>query len=318
MSGVANVQLVTGGAGFIGSHLVAQLVERGDTVRVFDDFSSGKWVNLANVREAVEVLQGDLRDEAAVRRAVRDVDVVYHQAALRSVPRSVADPRASFDVNVMGTLNLLQAASEAECRRLVFASSSSVYGDTPTMPKHEAMTPNPISPYAITKVSGEQLCAVFTRLYGLETVALRYFNVFGPRQDPASEYAAVIPKFLDALTSGGTPVIYGDGRQSRDFTYVENVVAANIAAAEAEGVAGRAFNVASGRAVTLLEVLDALARLTGEPLRMRHEPPRAGDVRDTLADLSAVRSALGYEVRVPFEAGLERTVAAAGYLLAHA
>jgi UDP-glucose 4-epimerase len=312
------VQLVTGGAGFIGSHLVAQLVERGDTVRVLDNFSSGKWENLADLRGEIEAIEGDLRDEAAVRRAVRDVDVIYHQAALRSVPRSVVDPRASFDSNVIGTLNLLQAARDAGCRRLVFASSSSVYGDTPVLPKHESMTPNPISPYAITKVSGEQLCSVFTRLYGLETVALRYFNVFGPRQDPTSEYAAVIPRFLEALTSGGTPVIYGDGKQSRDFTYVENVVAANIAAGEADGVAGQVFNIASGHAVTLLELLEAMAELTGVPLRMRHEPPRAGDVRDTLADLSAARSALGYEVRVPFEAGLERTVAAAGYLLAHA
>jgi UDP-glucose 4-epimerase len=313
-----DVQLVTGGAGFIGSHLVARLVERGDTVRVFDNFSSGKWENLADVRGDVEVVEGDLRDEAAVRRAVRGVDAIYHQAALRSVPRSVADPRSSLDVNIMGMLTLLQAACDAGCRRLVFASSSSVYGDTPALPKHEAMTPNPISPYAISKISGEQLCAVFTRLYGLETVALRYFNVFGPRQDPASEYAAVIPKFLDALTSGCTPVIYGDGRQSRDFTYVDNVVAANIAAAVAEGVAGQAFNIASGRAVTLLEVLEALAKLTGESPRKRHEPPRAGDVRDTLADLSAARAGLGYEVLVPFEAGLERTVAAAGRLLTHA
>lgn len=311
------MQLVTGGAGFIGSHLVARLVERGDAVRVFDNFSSGKWENLADVRDAVEVIEGDLRDEAAVRRAVRGVDVVYHQAALPSVPRSIADPQASLDINIMGTLNLLQSARDAGCRRLVFASSSSVYGDTPVLPKHERMTPHPLSPYAISKLTGEQLCAVFTRVYGLETVALRYFNVFGPRQDPASPYAAVIPKFLDALASGGTPVIYGDGRQSRDFTYVDNVVAANFAAAAATGVAGDAFNIASGRAVTLLEMLETLAELTGEPLRMRHEPPRLGDIRDSLADISAARATLGYEVRVPFEAGLERTVAAAGYLAVH-
>jgi UDP-glucose 4-epimerase len=316
MSVMTGVQLVTGGAGFIGSHIAAQLVERGAAVRVFDNFSSGKWENLTDLRGQIEVIDGDLRDEEALRRAVAGVEIVYHQAALPSVPRSIADPRASLDTNVMGTLNLLLAARDAGCRRVVFASSSSVYGDTPVLPKHEAMTPRPLSPYAISKLSGEQLCAVFTRIYGLDTVALRYFNVFGPRQDPASPYAAVIPKFRHALTTGGTPVIYGDGTQSRDFTYVENVVAANFGAATAEGVAGQVFNVASGRAITVLAMLESIAQLAGVPPRVRYEPPRPGDIRDSLADISAARAALGYEVSVPFEDGLVRTMAASGSLLA--
>jgi UDP-glucose 4-epimerase len=311
-----STKLVTGGAGFIGSHLVARLVELGAAVRVLDNFSSGRWENLAAVRGQVELIEGDVRDEATVRRAVAGVDVVYHQAALPSVPRSIADPRSTFDTNVTGTLNLLLAARDANCRRVVFASSSSVYGDTPVLPKHEEMTPRPLSPYAISKLSGEQLCTVFTTVYGLETVALRYFNVFGPRQDPASPYAAVIPKFLDALARGDRPVVYGDGLQSRDFTYVDNVVAANIGAAMATEVAGQVFNIASGRSVTLLAMLESMAQLVGVPLRVRHEPPRPGDIRDSLADISVARAALGYEVDVPFEVGLERTVTAAGFRLA--
>jgi nucleoside-diphosphate-sugar epimerase len=309
-------QLVTGGAGFIGSHLVARLVERGATVRVLDNFSSGKRENLAALDGQVDVIEGDVRDEVAVRRAVAGVDVVYHQAALPSVPRSIADPRSTFDTNVSGTLNLLLAARDAGCQRVVFASSSSVYGDTPVLPKHEAMTPRPLSPYAISKLSGEQLCTVFSGIYGMETVALRYFNVFGPRQDPASPYAAVIPKFLHALATGEPPVIYGDGRQSRDFTYVDNVVAANVAAARAEGVAGQVFNIASGQSVTLLEMLESMALLVGMPPRARHEPPRPGDIRDSLADISGARAALGYDVGIPFDAGLERTVEASGIRLA--
>jgi nucleoside-diphosphate-sugar epimerase len=309
-------QLVTGGAGFIGSHLVARLVERGAAVRVLDNFSSGKRENLAVLEGQVEVIEGDVRDEAAVRRAVAGVDVVYHQAALPSVPRSIADPRSTFDTNVSGTLNLLLAARDAGCQRVVFASSSSVYGDTPVLPKHEAMTPRPLSPYAISKLSGEQLCTVFSCIYGLETVALRYFNVFGPRQDPASPYAAVIPKFLHALATGEPPVIYGDGRQSRDFTYVDNVVAANVAAARAEGVAGQVFNIASGQSVTLLEMLESMALLVGAPPRARHEPPRPGDIRDSLADISGARAAFGYDVGITFDAGLERTVESSGIRLA--
>lgn len=310
------VHFVTGGAGFIGSHLVAHLVALGAAVRVYDNFSSGRRENLASVRGHVEVIEGDLLDEEALRQAVTGVDVVYHQAALPSVPRSIAAPRPTFDTNLIGTLNLLLAARDAGCRRVVFASSSSVYGDTPILPKHEAMTPRPLSPYAISKLSGEQLCAVFTTIYGLDTVALRYFNVFGPWQDPASPYAAVIPKFLRALSSGDEATIYGDGQQSRDFTYVENVVAANVVAATAEGVAGQVFNIASGRSVTLLSVLESMAQLLGAPPRVRYEPPRPGDIRESLADISAARLALGYDVLVPFEAGLEKTIEASGIRLA--
>ena len=302
--------LVTGGAGFIGSHLVARLVERGDAVRVLDDFSSGKRANLEPVRHRLELIEGDLRDGATVRRAVAGIEVVFHQGAVPSVPRSVADPTTTFDANVTGTLNLLLAARDAGCRRVVFASSSSVYGDTPILPKTETMTPRPLSPYAVSKLTGEQLCAVFTGVYGLETVALRYFNVFGPRQDPTSAYAAVIPRFLQALGTGERPVVYGDGEQSRDFTYVDNVVEANLLAATAIGAAGRAFNVAGGEAIAINAMLATLSDLLGVETRARHEPPRPGDVRHSRADIAAARDTLGYEVRVPFAEGLRRTVAA--------
>lgn len=303
--------LVTGGAGFIGSHLVTRLLELGTMVRVFDNFSSGRSENLAAVREQVEVINGDLLDQNAVERAVSGVEVVFHLAALPSVPRSIASPRPTIDTNVTGTLNVLLAARDAGCRRVVFASSSSVYGDTPTLPKHESITPRPLSPYAVSKLSGEQLCAVFTGVYGLETVALRYFNVFGPRQDPESPYAAVIPRFLRAMAQGDEVTVYGDGHQSRDFTYVDNVVGANLAAAEAEDVAGRVFNVASGRSVTLLAMINLMGELLGVTPRVRHQPPRPGDIRESLADIAAARTALGYRVLVPFETGLERTVEAA-------
>jgi len=308
--GVKDVYLVTGGAGFIGSHLVEKLVRHGAAVRVLDNFSSGKSENLAALADDIEVIDGDLRDQAAVGRAVQGVDVVFHQAALPSVPRSIADPQTTFDVNVVGTLNLLVAARDATCRRVIFASSSSVYGDTLVLPKTETMTPTPRSPYAISKLTGEQLCAVFTHIYGLETVALRYFNVFGPRQDPASPYAAVIPKFVQALRTGVSPVIYGDGNQSRDFTYVDNVVEANFRAAAAKRASARAFNVGCGRSVTLNALLAQTARLMGVDAQPSHGPARPGDVRESLADIRAGRQTLGYEVIVPFEEGLARTVAA--------
>ena len=303
------VLLVTGGAGFIGSHLVARLVELGEPVRVLDNFSGGKRANLDGLLSKIELIDGDLRDEASVRAAVRDVHIVFHQAALPSVPRSIADPRTVFDVNVTGTLNLLLAARDAGCRRLIFASSSSVYGDTTGLPKIETMTPSPISPYAVSKLTGEHLCAAFTRAYGLESVSLRYFNVFGPRQDPDSPYAAVIPRLLTALRTGAEPVIFDDGEQSRDFTYVDNVVDANLRAAAADGAVGRVFNIASGRSVTVNTALRLLARLLGVEPRARHEPPRPGDIRDSLADIAAARTVLGFEVDVAFEEGLKRTVA---------
>jgi nucleoside-diphosphate-sugar epimerase len=302
--------LVTGGAGFIGSHITAQLLDNGHDVRVFDNFSSGKLENLDPIRNHVEIVEGDLRDQDAVNKAVAGVEIVLHQGAVPSVPRSIADPGTTFDANVRGTLNLLLAARDAGCRRVVIASSSSVYGNTPVLPKAESMTPNPLSPYAISKLSGEQLCSVFTGIYGLETVALRYFNVFGPRQDPNSQYSAVIPKFLKALHAGETPTIYGDGEQSRDFTFVDNVVHANLCAARATKATGRVFNIASGRAISLNRLLAELSSLLGIEAKAIYEAPRPGDVRDSLADISQAREVLGYDVLVSFEEGLKRTVAA--------
>ena len=302
--------LVTGGAGFIGSHIAARLVDRGDEVRVLDNFSSGKRDNLASLDGLIEIIEGDLRDTAAVRAAVAGVDTVFHQGAVPSVPRSIVDPETTFDVNVRGTLNLLLAARDAGCRRVVFASSSSVYGNTLVQPKMESMTPNPLSPYAISKLSGEQLCSVFTSIYGLETVALRYFNVFGPRQDPNSQYSAVIPKFLKALREGDTAVVYGDGEQSRDFTFVDNVVYANLRAAEAPDAAGLVFNIASNKAISLNQLLRQMGELLGVEATATYTAPRPGDVRDSLADISRARELLGYGVLVPFEDGLKRTAAA--------
>lgn len=302
--------LVTGGAGFIGSHLVARLVEGGVRVRVLDNFATGFQANLDRIRGEIELMDGDLRDESAVRKAVEGVELIYHEGALGSVPRSIADPQTSFAVNVTGTLNLLVAARDAGCRRVVYASSSSVYGDTAVMPKHEELTPHPLSPYAVSKLTAEQLCGVFCQVYGLETVALRYFNVFGPRQNPDSQYAAVIPKFLKALLAGQQPVVYGDGEQSRGFTYVENVVSGNIHAGDAPAAAGRVMNLASDSSVSLNDVLRQMGILLGVEVRPIHEPPRPGDVRDSLADIRVAREILGWEPAVSFVDGLRYTVEA--------
>lgn len=302
--------LVTGGAGFIGSHIARSLAERGERVRVLDNLSSGRSDNLAGIAGEIEVIEGDLRDAEVVARAVDGCEVVYHQAAVPSVPRSVADPRTSLDAGITGTLNVLLAARDRGARRVVFASSSSIYGDTPVMPKQEDMTPKPLSPYAISKLSAEQLCGVFTRLYGLETVALRYFNVFGPNQDPASEYAAVIPKFIAAVAAGERPTIFGDGEQSRDFTYIANVVDANLRAAEVPEASGRVFNIASGRAITVNRMLALVGELFGKPAGADYTDPRPGDIRDSLADITAARDVLGYDPEVSFEDGMAMTVAA--------
>lgn len=302
--------LVTGGAGFIGSHIARSLAERGERVRVLDNLSSGRSDNLAGIAGEIEVIEGDLRDAEVVARAVDGCEVVYHQAAVPSVPRSVADPRTSLDAGITGTLNVLLAARDRGARRVVFASSSSIYGDTPVMPKQEDMTPKPLSPYAISKLSAEQLCGVFTRLYGLETVALRYFNVFGPNQDPASEYAAVIPKFIAAVAAGERPTIFGDGEQSRDFTYIANVVDANLRAAEVPEASGRVFNIASGRAITVNRMLALVGELLGKSAEADYTDPRPGDIRDSLADITAARDVLGYDPEVSFEDGMAMTVAA--------
>jgi nucleoside-diphosphate-sugar epimerase len=309
--------LVTGGAGFIGSNLVEALLRRGETLVILDDLSTGRENNLEEVlggrqrgAPEAEVIRGDIRDATAVRRAMHGVTHVLHQAALPSVQRSVEDPLSSHEVNATGTVNLLLAAREAGVRRFVYASSSSVYGDTPVLPKVETMTPAPLSPYAVSKLAGEHYCAVFHALYGLETIALRYFNIFGPRQDPNSQYAAVIPNFIRAAISGGRPTIFGDGLQSRDFTYVENAVEANLVACEApSGAAGRAYNVGCGANATLLDLLKVLEGVTGRTLSPVHEPPRAGDVRHSFAAIEEARARLGYEPRVGLEEGLRRTVA---------
>jgi UDP-glucose 4-epimerase len=301
--------LVTGGAGFIGSHLAEALVKAGHAVRVLDNFASGTRANLAAIAREVEVLRGDAADERAARRAVEGIEVVYHQAAVPSVTRSVEDPRRSHTANGTATLVLLTAARDAGVRRVIYAGSSSVYGDAPGGAKRELQTPRPLSPYAVAKLAGEHYLRVFAELYGLEAVTLRYFNVFGPRQDPGSPYSGVISLFTTALLAGRTPVIYGDGRQSRDFTYVDNVVAGNLLALETPGLRGQAVNLATGRRVTLLALLRALGRLTGRPAQAERRPARAGDIRHSLADVSQARRLLGYRPQVDFETGLERTVA---------
>ena len=302
------MHLVTGGAGFIGSHIVERLLADGQKVRILDNFSTGKHTNLAPFQGRVELVEGDLRDAGALARAVEGCEVVYQQAALRSVPRSIDDPLANNDVNVTGILQLLIAAKRAGVRRVVYASSSSVYGDDPSLPKVETQTPRPISPYAASKIMGEYYCRIYSQLYGLETVSMRYFNVFGPRQDPESKYAAVIPRFITAALAGEPAEVHGDGLQSRDFTDVDNVVDANLLAGKAPDVAGEAFNIACGGRFTLLDALSAIEKGLGHPVARKHEEARAGDVKHTLADISKARRMLGYEPKVDFEEGMRRTV----------
>ena len=299
--------LVTGGAGFIGSHIAAELLARGDQVRILDNFSTGRRENLHAVQGA-EVVEGDVRSYHVVREAVDGCECVLHQAALPSVPRSVKDPITSNEVNVVGTLNVLNAARDAGVRRLVYASSSSIYGQNPELPKREGMMPQPISPYAVSKLAGEHYCRAFFELYRFETVMLRYFNVFGPRQDPESQYSAVIPKFTHRLLRGERPLVTGDGSQTRDFTYVANVVQANLAACTAGSAAGRVFNIAAGHRVSLLDMLAALERIIGCAVEPEYIPSRVGDVPHSYADISAAREALGYVPRVGFEDGLRLTV----------
>lgn len=300
--------LVTGGAGFIGSSIVRTLVERGDTVRALDDFSTGKPGNLAEVAGSIEVVEGSVADEVLVRHAVEGVDYVLHQGALASVPRSVEDPLASNLANVTGTLTLLVAARDAKVKRLVYAASSAAYGDQPALPKVESMAPSPLSPYAVSKLAGEYYCQAFTACYGLETVSLRYFNIYGPRQDPESVYAAVIPKFITAMLAGERPTIFGDGEQSRDFTFVEDAIAANLLACTAPNAAGQVVNVACGERYSLNELVAALNRILGTAIEPIYAAPRAGDVKHSQADIGAARALLGYEPRCSFEEGLRKTV----------
>ena len=300
--------LVTGGAGFIGSSIVAELVRQGERVRVLDNFSTGKRENLLPFEGKIELIEGDLRDDKAVRQAVEEVDYVLHQGALPSVPRSIAAPLTTNEVNVVGTLNLLIAARYAGVKRVVYASSSSVYGDTPVLPKREDMAILPQSPYGVSKLAAEQYCRAFWEVYGLETVALRYFNIFGPHQDSNSQYGAVIPCFITALLRGDRPIVYGDGQQSRDFTYVDNVVQANLLAATRPGVAGEVFNIACGNNHTVLELAVTLQSLVGEDIVPCYADPRPGDIRHSWADISQAREKLGYEVKIGFEEGLSQTL----------
>src|SRR5262245_22148359 len=298
------VCLVTGGAGFIGSHLVDALLIQGKTVRVLDNFSTGDPANLADVRDRVEVFETDVTDLKAVRRTMRGVEVVFHQAALASVPRSVADPLATHAACVNGTLNVLQAAREAGVRRVVYAASSSAYGASTKLPKSESDPTLPLSPYAAAKLAAEHYCAAFSEVYGLETVRLRYFNIFGPRQSPDSPYAAVIPLFLRSMLAGQSPFVNGDGHQSRDFTFVEDAVRANLLAAEAPGVSGRVYNVACGRRTSLLELIGKINALLGTNILPSYRDPRPGDVRHSQADISRARAELGYEPRNDIDRGL--------------
>jgi len=300
--------LVTGGAGFIGSNIVAELLRRGQEVTVFDNFATGKRENLAPFLPSITLYEGDVRNLHQLREAVQGVDYVLHQAALPSVPRSVQDPITSHQVNTDGTLNLLVAARDAKVKRFVFASSSSVYGDSATLPKAEGMPPNPLSPYAISKLSAEKYCQAFARLYELETVSLRYFNIFGPRQDPTSQYSAVIPRFITALKRGEAPIIYGDGQQSRDFTFVSNVVEANLLACTTPGLAGEVFNVACGARFSLLELLKHLQDIMRVNVVSKFEAARAGDVRHSQAGIEKISAAMGYRVGDDFRQGLEKTV----------
>jgi nucleoside-diphosphate-sugar epimerase len=299
--------LVTGGAGFIGSNIVDELVRRGHEVVVLDDLSAGKEANLTGVRNKIDFRRGSITELASVRSACRGADYVIHLAARTSVPRSVADPLETNCVNIDGTLNVLVAARDTKVRRFVYAASSSAYGETPALPKVETMQPVPISPYGITKYVGELYAQVFGRVYGLENASVRYFNVFGPRQDPTSQYSGVLSRFMLAVIEGRQPVVYGDGEQSRDFTFIENVVDETLRACEAAGASGMVFNGGTGARITLNEVLTLLERITRKKIRAKYDPPRTGDIRDSQADISLACKVLGYKPLVPFEEGLKRT-----------
>jgi UDP-glucose 4-epimerase len=304
--------LVTGGGGFIGSNVVRALLARGDDVRVLDNFSTGSRANLAGLEHDVQLVEGDLRSYERVHAAVRGAEVVFHQGALPSVPRSVQDPLTTTAVNVEGTLNVLLAARDEGVRRIVNASSSSVYGNTGTLPRVESQAPDPISPYAVAKLAAERFCTSFSRVYGMEIVSLRYFNVFGPRQDPTSQYAAVVPRFIRAIASDEPVTIYGDGEQSRDFTFVENVVNANLLAADAPGIGGEILNVATGGSFTVNALADDIAAMLGKRVEKSYEPAREADVRASWANVDEAHRLLGYEPTVGFAEGLQRT---ADYLL---
>jgi len=300
--------LVTGGAGFIGSHLVERLVGQGESVRVLDDFSSGKRENIAPFASGIELVEADVRCLDDCRRACEGVEVVFHEAAVPSVPKSVADPETSHQANVNGTFNVLLAARDAKCRRVVYAASSSAYGDLPDLPKHETARPDPLSPYAVAKLAGEHYLRAFFTCYGLETISLRYFNVFGPRQDPKSQYAAAIPAFVSAIMKDEPPTIFGDGEQTRDFTHIDNVVHANLLAARAPCTRGEVVNIACGEKISVNRIIEQINRLLGKNIKSRHVDPRAGDVRHSLAAIARAKEVLGYEPILQFEEGLRRAI----------
>jgi len=300
--------LVTGGAGFIGSHIVDALVRNGSKVRILDDFSSGKRENLSGVLNKIELIEGDIRDKDKVAQAVSGMDYILHQAALRSVPKSMLNPEIYNDVNIAGTLNILQAAKEAKVKRVMFASSSSIYGETDKLPQKEDAQPLLISPYALSKLAGEYYCRIFSLMFGIEAVSLRYFNVFGPRQSLENEYAVVIPKFITCILKNEQPPIHGDGKQTRDFTYVENVVQANLKAVTANAAAGEVFNVACGKAYSVLDIVTYVNKILKKSIKPKLGPIRPGDVKDTLADISKARRLLQFEPKVGFEEGLQKTV----------
>lgn len=307
--GLSGIAMVTGGAGFVGSHIASGLLTGGARVRILDDLSTGHRENIDEIGGDIDFIQGSVADEQLLEKAFENVELIFHEAAIPSVPRSVEAPRQTHIASVDGTFSLLLAARNAGVKRVVYAASSSAYGDQPTLPKSEQMAPDPLSPYAVAKLVGEYYCKVFTRVYGLETVSLRYFNVFGPRQDPGSQYSGVVSRFISALTTNQRPVIYGDGEQSRDFTYIDNVVAANLSAASAAGAAGKVINVANGKRVTLNELLSELKQLTGKTdVTAEYREPRVGDVRHSLADISMARELLGYQSKVDLREGLQRTL----------
>ncbi len=306
--GLSGIALVTGGAGFIGSHIASALASNGARVRVIDDLSTGHIENLAEISSKIDFVQASAADESALRHSLEDVELVFHEAAIPSVPRSVQDPRPTHVASVDSTFSLLLAAREKKVRRIIYAASSSAYGDQPTLPKHEDMLPDPLSPYAVAKLVGEYYCQVFTRCYNLETLSLRYFNVFGPRQDPSSQYSGVVSRFISALLSNERPVIYGNGEQSRDFTYIDNVVDANLQAAQTSKGIGSVINIANGQRVTLNQLLQEVKELTGKDIEAEYQDPRAGDVLHSLADITRARELLGFEPRVGLREGLQSTM----------
>jgi UDP-glucose 4-epimerase len=300
--------LITGGAGFIGSSIARRLVADGYYVRVLDNFATGQRVNLEDIQDKIDLVEGDIRDFWTVINATEGIDYILHQAALPSVQRSIINPLTTTEVNINGTLNILEAARFHKVQRIVYASSSSIYGDTPTLPKDESMRPQPLSPYAITKLAGEEYCISFYRIYGLKAVALRYFNVFGPFQNPASQYAAVIPKFIVSLMEDKSPIVFGDGEQSRDFTFIENVVEANILACTKRDAVGKVMNIACGQRYSLNDLINRLQKMLGKQIEPTYCPAKPGDVKHSLATIDLAQKHLGYKVKFDFDQGLEKTV----------